>query len=70
MNRAFLDLRDAYTLIGVVDECSKYQIVKFDGYHYMLHGLGFGLKCAPEIMKAVVSKDVWLNEDVFKATDL
>ena len=30
-NCAFLDLRDAYMQIGVVDECSKYQIVKLEG---------------------------------------
>ena len=57
-NCALLDLRDAYMQIGVVDECSKYQIVKFEGDYYMLRRLGFGLNWAPEIMKAVVSKSL------------
>ena len=68
-NCALLDLRDAYMQIGVVDECSKYQIVKFEGDYYMLRRLGFGLNCAPEIMKAVVSKVLSLDENIFKATD-
>ena len=68
-NCALLDLHDAYMLIDVVDECSKYQIVKFEGGYYMLRRLGFGLNCAPEIMKAVVSKVLSLDENIFKATD-
>ena len=68
-NCALLDLRDAYMQIGVVDECSKYQIVKFEGDYYMLRRLGFGLNCAPKIMKAVVSKVLSLDENIFKATD-
>ena len=70
-NCVLLDLRDAYMQIGVVDECSKYQIVKFeeDYYRYMLRRHEFGLNCAPEIMKAVVSKVLSLDENIFKATD-
>ena len=68
-NCALWDLHDAYMQIVVVDECSKYQIVKFEGDYYMLCRLGFGLNCAPEIMKAVVSKVLSLDENIFKATD-
>ena len=64
-----MDLRDAKCKIGVVDEYGKCQIVKFEGDCYMLHRLGFGLNCAPEIMKAVVSKVLSLDENIFKATD-
>ena len=49
LNCALLDLRDAYMQIGVVDECNKYQTVKFEGDYYMLRRFGFGLNCAPEI---------------------
>ena len=66
-NCALLDLRDAYMQIGVVDECSKYQIVKFKGAYYKLRRLGFCLNCAPEIMKVVVSKVLSLGENIFKA---
>ena len=55
--------------ISVADECSKYQIVKFEGNFYKLIKLGFGLNCVPEIMKAVVSKVLSLDEKISKATD-
>ena len=55
-NCTLSDLRDTYMQIGEVDECSKHQIVKFEGDYHMLRGLEFGLNCTPEIMKAVVSK--------------
>ena len=55
--------------ICVADECSKYQTVKFKGNFYKLIRLGFDLNCAPEIMKAVVSKVLLLDEKIFKATD-
>ena len=55
--------------ISVADECSKYQTVKFEGNFYKLIRLGFGLNCAPEIMKAVVSKVLSLDEKISKATD-
>ena len=68
-NYALLDLRDAYMQTGVVDGCSKYQILKFEENYYMLRRLGFGLNCAPEIMKAVVTKVLSLDENIFKAND-
>ena len=68
-NCALLDLRNAFMQISVVDECSKYQTVKFEGNFYKLTRLGFGLNCAPEIMKAVVSKVLSLDEKISKATD-
>ena len=55
--------------ISVADECSKYQTVKFEGNFYKLIKLGFDLNCAPEIMKAVVSKVLSLDEKISKATD-
>ena len=64
-----LDLRDAYMQISVVDECSKYQTVKFEGNFYKLIRHGFSLNCAPEIMKAIVSKVLLLDEKISKATD-
>ena len=54
----------------IVDkECSKYQIVKFENEFYELCQLGFGLNCAPEIMKAVVSKVLSLDDTIRAATD-
>ena len=55
--------------IGVADECSRYQTIKFEGNFYKLIRLGFGLNCAPEIMKAVVSKVLSLDEMISKATE-
>ena len=68
-NCALLDLCDAYMQIRVADECSKYQTVKFEGNFYKLSRLGLGLNCAPEIIKAVVSKVLLLDEKIPKATD-
>ena len=68
-NCALLNLRDAYMQISIADECSKYQIVTIEGNFYKLIRLGFGLNCAPEIMKAVVSKVLSLDEKTSKATD-
>ena len=61
-NCALLDLRDAYMQIIVDKECSKYQIVKFENEFYELCQLGFGLDCAPEIMK-------WGAKDIVIKTD-
>ena len=68
-NCALLDLRDAYIQIIVDKKCSKYQIVKFENKFYELCQLGFGLNCAPEIMKAVVSKVLSLDDTIRAATD-
>ena len=68
-NCALLDLRNAYMQISAADECSKYQTVKFKGNFYKLSRFGFGLNCAPEIMKALVSKVLSLDEKISKATD-
>ena len=68
-NCALLNLRDAYMQINVADECSKYQTVKFEGNFYKLIRLGFGLNCVPEILKAVVSKVLSLDEKISKVTD-
>lgn len=68
-NCALLDLRDAYMQVGVDSQCSKYQTIKFEGSFYELRRLGFGLNCAPEIMKAVVSKVLSLDEEIRAGTD-
>ena len=68
-NCVLLDLCDAYMQISVADECSKYQTVKFEGNFYKQIRLGFGLNCAPEIMKAIVSKVLSLDEKISKATN-
>ena len=44
-------------------------MVKFKDQFYTLHRLGFGLNCAPEIIKAIVSKILSLDESVSKGTD-
>ena len=64
-NCALLDLCNAYMQISVADECSKYQIFKFDGNIYKLSRLD----CAPKIIKAVVSKLLSLDEKISEATD-
>ena len=56
--------------ILVDDGCCKYQMVKFKDQFYRFRRLDFGLNCAPEIMKAVVSKILSLDESVSKGPDL
>ena len=68
-NCALVDLRDAYMQIGVDAKCSRYQVVEFEGNQYELTRLGFGLNCAPEVMKAIVSTVLSSNERVAAATD-
>ena len=68
-NSALLDLRDASMQISVDRECSRYQTVKFENEFYKLCQLGFGLNCAPEIMKSVVSKVLSLDDKIRAATD-
>ena len=55
--------------ISVADECSKYQTVKVEGNFYKLIRLGFRLNCTHEIIKAVVSKVLSLDEKISEATD-
>ena len=68
-NCAMVDLRDAYMQIGVHPSCSKFQIVSFNNKVYELKRLGFGLNCAPEIMKAIVSGVLTLDKKIAAATD-
>ena len=60
-------MKDVHLILA--DECSKYQTVKFEGNFYKLIRLEFGLNCAPEIMKAIISKVLSLDEKISKATD-
>ena len=68
-NSALLDLRDAYIQISVDRECSRHQTVKFENEFYELCQLGFGLNCAPKIMKSVVSKVLSLDGNIRAATN-
>ena len=56
-------------MLFVSSRNSKYQIVKFERDYYILRRLECGLNCAAEIMKAVVSKVLSLDENIFKTTD-
>ena len=53
---AMVDLKKAYLQIRVSSELWPYQTVKFNGRHYCLTRLGFGLNVAPLVMKAVLNK--------------
>ena len=52
---AILDLQDAYMQVRVHDSCSRLQMVEFEGKLYELKRMGFGLACAPQILKEIVT---------------
>ena len=64
---AILDLKDTYMQIHAHQECSKFQRVRFEGRTYELTRVGFGLACAPQILKAVVQYVLGLNETIQRA---
>ena len=66
-NCAILDLKDAYMQIHAHPSCSKFQRVRFEGRNYELTRVGFGLACAPKILKAVVQYVLGLDKDIQKA---
>ncbi|QQP36959.1 Putative LOC101237757, partial [Caligus rogercresseyi] len=68
-NSALLDLKDAYMQIRVAGECSSAMRVQFRAEHFELTRVGFGLNCAPQIMKAVLSYVLSRDKDVSSATD-
>ena len=66
-NCAILDLRDTYMQIHAHLLCSKFQRVRFEGRNYELTRVGFGLACAPQILKAVVQYVLGLDERIQRA---
>eukprot|EP00096_Caligus_rogercresseyi_P016665 TRINITY_DN944_c0_g1_i3.p1 TRINITY_DN944_c0_g1~~TRINITY_DN944_c0_g1_i3.p1 ORF type:complete len:942 (+),score=61.63 TRINITY_DN944_c0_g1_i3:649-3474(+) len=66
---SLLDLKDAYMQIGVSKSCSELMKVRVGGKVFELTRLGFGLNCAPEIMKAIVHEVLQKEEDIGEATD-
>ena len=65
---AMVDLRKAYLQIRVKKELWPYQTVRFEGRHYCLTRLGFGLNVAPLVMKAVLNKVLEQDEEVRAGT--
>ena len=63
-NCAILDLKDAYMQIRAHPSCSKFQRVRFEGTLYELTRVGFGLACAPQILKAIVQYVLGLDETI------
>ena len=47
--------------------CSKFQRVRFEGRTYELTRVGFGLACAPQILKAVVQYVLSLDKTIQRA---
>ena len=66
-NCAILDLKDAYMQIHAHPSCSKFQRVRFEGRTYELTRVGFGLVCAPQILKAVVQYVLSLDKAIQRA---
>ena len=64
-----VDLKSAYLQIHISEDLWQYQVVKYNGRHYALTRLGFGLSSAPRIMTRVLGKVLSLDEDVNKGTD-
>ena len=50
-----IDLDDTYMQVCAHPLCSAVQRVHFEGATYELRHMGFGLACAPQILKAIVS---------------
>lgn len=64
-----VDLKSAYLQIRVSKDLWKYQVVKYNGVHYALTRLGFGLSCAPRIMTSILRKVLSLDNEVCRGTD-
>ena len=67
-NSATVDIKDAYMQIRVTPECSRCQTVRYEGREYELGRMGFGLNCAPQILKAVVNRVLSIDPAVRAAT--
>ena len=64
-----VDLKSAYLQIHVSKELWQYQVVRYNGIHYALTRLGFGLTCAPRIMTMILSKVLSMDDQIDRATD-
>ena len=64
-----VDLKSAYLQIRISSDLWQYQIVRYNGEHYALTRLGFGLSCAPRIMTMILGKVLSMDPDVGRATD-
>ena len=67
-NSSTMDIRDAYMQVRVHPDCSRYQSVRYKNKHYELTRMGFGLNCAPQILKAIVSAVLSLVPEIQRAT--
>ena len=64
-----VDLKSAYLQIHVSKELWQYQVVRYNGVHYALTRLGFGLTCAPRIMTMILGKVLSMDDQIGRATD-
>ena len=64
-----VDLKSAYLQICVSRDLWQYQVVRYNGRHYALKRLGFGLTCAPRIMTMILGKVLSIDPLVDSATD-
>jgi len=64
-----VDLKSAYLQIHVSPDLWQYQVVRYNGVHYALTRLGFGLTCAPRIMTMILKKVLSMDKDVCRGTD-
>ena len=54
-------LKSAYLENDVSNDSWQYQVVKFNGVHYALTRLGFGLISAPRVMTMILGKDTFVG---------
>ena len=66
-NCAILNLKVAYMQIHAHPLFSKFQRVRFEGCTFELTRVGFGLACAPKILKAVVQYVLSLDRKIQQA---
>ena len=64
-----VDLKSAYLQIHVSRDLWQYQVVRYNGVHYALTRLGFGLSCAPRIMTMILGKVLSMDDKICRATD-
>ena len=64
-----LDLRKAYLQLHVDRSLWKHQVVQFQGKHFFLMRLRFGLNNAPKIMNAILQKVLSLDGKISNGTD-
>ena len=64
-----VDLKSAYLQIDVSKDLWQHQVVRYNGDHYALTYLGFGLMCVPRIMTKILGKVLSMDSVVDRATD-